>query len=256
MCIITSTSNAFPHENNGTRVFLENNHYPMSVSLHFERGHWNIPIGGFKLPPSELRNTKIKHAATPKTAGTRINTKHTPSHKEITNAHEFALPSIIADSQCLRAASRHMQYMADRRLTAMLPYRTWCQASTVRAAVRHTAAGQQLVWRPVCLASLRANGDTDARHSPERRTREEEAVSNLSWLPCQADDCFVFDAPEQPLSWLQTIFCTTCTEEASQQFAKIRHFPVKCPCALRHVRVQSRVIVQPPSTRFSWWDHY
>lgn len=37
----------------------------------------------------------------------------------------------------------------------------------MRAAVRHTAAGQQLVWRPVCLASLRANGDTDARHSPE-----------------------------------------------------------------------------------------
>lgn len=139
----------------------------MSVSLQFGRGHWNIPIGGFKLPPSELRNTKIKHAATPKTAGTRINTKHTPSHKEITNAHEDALPTIIADSQCLHAASRHMQYMADRRLAAMLPYRTWCQASTESAAVRHTAAGQQLVWRPVCLASLRANGDTDARHSLE-----------------------------------------------------------------------------------------
>lgn len=123
MCIIMGTSNAFPHENNGTRVFPENNPYLMSVSLQFGRGHWNIPFGGFKLPTSELRNTEIKHTATRKTAGTRINTKHTPSHKEITNAREYVLPSIIAVSQCLHAASQRMQYMADRRqrLTATLP---------------------------------------------------------------------------------------------------------------------------------------
>lgn len=164
MCIITATSNAFPHENNGTRVFPENNHYLMSVSLQFGRGHWNIPFGGFKLPTSELRNIEIKHTATPKTAGTRINSKHTPSHKEITNAGECVLPTIIAVSQCLLAASQHMRYTADRRqrLTAALPSRTWRQASTVRAAVRHSAASQRLVWRPVCLAGLRAKRDTDA----------------------------------------------------------------------------------------------
>lgn len=48
------------------RGFLENNHYLMSVSLQFGRGLWNIPFGGFKLPSSELRNTKIKYSATMK----------------------------------------------------------------------------------------------------------------------------------------------------------------------------------------------
>lgn len=48
------------------RGFLENNHYLMSVSLQFGGGLWNIPFGSFKLPTSELRNTKIKYAATPK----------------------------------------------------------------------------------------------------------------------------------------------------------------------------------------------
>lgn len=48
------------------RGFLDNNHNLMSVSLQFERGLWNIPFGGFKLPTSELRNTKIKYATTPK----------------------------------------------------------------------------------------------------------------------------------------------------------------------------------------------
>lgn len=188
MCIITGTSNAFPHENNGTRVFPENNHYLMSVSLQFGRGHWNIPFGGFKLPTSELRNTEIKHTATPKTAGTRINTKHTPSHKEIINARECVLPSIIAVSQCLHAASQHMQYMAARRqrLTATLPSCTWRQASTVRAAVRHSAASQQLVWRPVCLAGLRGNSDTDAWLSLTEG-RGKKTLSPTYWLPISSE---------------------------------------------------------------------
>lgn len=36
----------------------------MSVSLQFGKGLWNIPFGGFKLPSTEVKNTKIKYTAT------------------------------------------------------------------------------------------------------------------------------------------------------------------------------------------------
>lgn len=45
------------------RYFLQNDYYLMSVSLQFGKGPWSIPFGGFKLPTTEVRNTKIKYTA-------------------------------------------------------------------------------------------------------------------------------------------------------------------------------------------------
>lgn len=141
------------------------------------------------MPPSELRNTKIQHAATPKTAGTRINTKHTPSHKEITNAHEDALPSIIADSQCLHAASPgHAVYgrQAPRR-HATIPHLMPGFHGESCCSTRRRGPTARLTAR------LSRQPPSKWRHRrstfPRRRTRKEEAASNLQRLPCGADWC-------------------------------------------------------------------
>lgn len=55
-----------PVQQKQKRGFLENDYYLMSVSLQFGKGLWNIPFGGFKLPTTEVKNTKIKYTATMK----------------------------------------------------------------------------------------------------------------------------------------------------------------------------------------------
>ena len=104
-----------------TRGFLENGYYLMSVSLQFGKGLWNIPFGSFKLPTSELKNTKIKYAATLKHSW--HSHKHTPQKHTIAQGNNrgcvSAWPSIITVSWRLLAAgvsatTQQIQYFMAR----------------------------------------------------------------------------------------------------------------------------------------------
>lgn len=57
------------------RGFPGNDYYFTSVSMQFAKGLWNIPFAGFKLPTTEVKNTKSNTVPHLNTAGQSTNTR-------------------------------------------------------------------------------------------------------------------------------------------------------------------------------------
>lgn len=133
------------------RGFPQNDYYLMSVSLQFGKGLWNIPFGGFKLPTTEVKNTKIKHTATLKHSWHMH--RHTAGAHAIAQGNNGRLCVLVAkynnrfptSDGCRCLPCRHSISWLDTNKSSKCDYCTWCQATTVRAAVQHQTVGQQRI---------------------------------------------------------------------------------------------------------------